>query len=100
MKKGIAVETLVKFSICLIVLGICTYLIYRYVFGSGLSERECAARMTAWCAQCQIAKFSGGTKMGNALAKCAYDYGYIDSNNPNQLCDGLEEKCKAFIPST
>jgi len=98
MDKGIATETIVKLMICLVVMGIVIFLIYKYVLGSGLSERECAARMTAWCVQCQIANWAGGTRMGKDLGECALKYWGF--GREDQLCNNFENNCKAFIPST
>ena len=101
--KGIATETIAKMLLVLIVVAIMVFLIIRYVLKSGLSERECAARMTAWCGQCQIANKgsdtwdSEGVEMGEGLGECANNYWHIGSETTN--CKGFEGNCKAFLPS-
>jgi len=103
MSKGIATETIVKLLICLICLAILTFLIYKYVLNSGLDERTCAARMAAWCGQCQIAKFTGGSGMDSKLIECIDKNLLKVSRNPND-CGGSggtgETDCKGFLPST
>ena len=104
MKKGIAVETLVKLMICIIALTILTYLIYRYVLQSGLGERECAARMTAWCVQCKMANsgeegaWSGGVDMDTELRDCVNEYFNLGAADP-QDCTGFESNCRSFLPT-
>ena len=101
MKKGaIAVETIAKMIIVMIAIAILVYLLIRYVLGSGLSERECAAKMTAWCAQCQLANrgsedgWTGGPTMDEELADCAREYWTITDGD----CTGNKNDCKAFLP--
>lgn len=90
-----ATETIVKFMVCLFALVILVYLIYRYVLHPGLDPQTCAARMTAWCSQCEIAGYSGGPGMGDDLREC-HDNGYIPSYE--NKCDGAEDICKGYVP--
>jgi hypothetical protein len=97
MKKGIAVETLMKLLIYMIAAGVVIFLIYRYVLGSGLSERGCATRMTAWCVQCQIAEFAGGPPMDDKLKECI-DKNYLPGISKRDNCKGAEKDCEGFLP--
>lgn len=100
MKKGIATETLVKLLICLLVLAILTYLIYRYVLHPGLDPQTCAARMTAWCTHCEIAGFSDGPGMGDELKECIDDKKYLPGVTSRNSCGGEEGRkdCEGYLP--
>jgi len=100
MGKGIAVPTILKLVIGVIVIVIVVFLIYRYVLKSPIGEQECRARMTAWCASCQLVDFAGGVQMGEELATCAKDHWDIGSGNADQDCGGQENNCAGFLPST
>ena len=99
MRKGMATETLVKFMVCLFALVILVYLIYRYVLNPGLDPQTCAARMTAWCAQCDIADFTGGPGMGDVLDECI-NKGYLPGITSTITCDEAKagNNCQGYLP--
>jgi len=97
MRKGIAVPTILKLVIGVIVIVIVVFLIYRYVLKSPIGEQECRARMTAWCASCQLVDFSDGPKMGEELGSCVSSIGA--SGSTDQVCTGQETNCAGFLPS-
>ena len=98
MKKGIATETIVKLMICLIALGILTFLLYKYVLSSELDCRACATKMTAWCTQCQIAEWSGGKAMDDKLNECRPEC--LTGVSEHGDCEGTaKDDCSGFLPS-
>jgi len=103
MSKGMATETIAKMLIVIFVVGIVVYIIYKYVLHSPLDEQGCAAMMTAWCGNCEMAKpsgstvYSGGPEMSSKLQEC------IKSKKLNvQLhtanCGGADTDCKSYLP--
>jgi hypothetical protein len=104
MSKGIATETIVKVMLCIIAILIVTYLVYRYVLKSAISEQECKTRFTAWCTNCRLstpgcAPFAGGPEPDKGLKECANRYNIADLSSASS-CVGFDSQCKGYLAIT
>jgi len=97
MRKGIAVPTILKLVIGVIVIVIIVFLIYRYVLKSPIGEQECRARMTAWCASCQLSGWTSGPGMNQELKDCVSEHNLASQHND---CSNAKTDCAGFLPST
>ncbi len=59
MSKGIAIRTVMLLLVGIVVIGILSYLLYRYYFTTAgqMSTHECRVRLTEVCTQCVLSGF-------------------------------------------
>lgn len=101
MRKGIAVTTIIKFLLGLLVLVILAYLVYSVFFAPPLSESDCRTKMTSWCSSCSLLAggeaWSGGSEVGADLSKCASTHWGITLDATDD-CTLHESDCAPFLP--
>lgn len=105
--KGIAVSTILKFLLGLLVVVALAFLIFRIIYSPPVSENECRVRMTSWCSNCYLNGWSDETTKprDTILKSCAHKYFGIPTDcekcsdfeplNGKEDCKGL---CDQFLP--
>jgi fluoride ion exporter CrcB/FEX len=102
MKKGIAIETILLLLVGILVVGIITYLVYRYSTSSSLSVTDCRGSLSTICTMCSIQKDWTGNVWSVALSadykttiKTCNDYNEFSSFLENSAsCADIKNQCK------
>jgi len=103
MSKGIAISTILKLIVGIVVVGIVIFLAYSYIPSPVLSEKECRARVISWCTGCSIANWGDVNNMSDELKKCVETYFYTGTLSGDIKCNSnigtssAQQFCAAFL---
>jgi len=101
MRKGIAVSTVLKFLLGLLVLVILAYIVYSIFYAPPLSEADCRAKFVSWCSSCEVLSgggdWTGGSEAGADLANCVTMHYGITLDETDD-CTDHETDCAVFLP--
>lgn len=105
--KGIAVSTILKFLLGLLVVVALAFLIFRVIYSPPISENDCRIRMANWCTKCVLAGWDDTKVEGRnyTLKSCASKYFNIPITCEN--CSDFDPsktgkcrgRCSEFIPA-